>query len=458
MRRFSKSLAIAVSTLLLISICLAQQTSPTTPATSERQGSPTPPPGPVLGGDGIPYYIPLWRTNDYLLSSVIFQNGSSIGIGTTTPAATLDVNGGVNSAQAYQIGGSSVVSIGSPADGNLFLGAGAGVSNMEGRGEYNVFSGYQSGSSNTTGYFNTFVGSFAGSANTTGFDNTFSGNEAGASNTTGYFNTFFGYIAGADNTTGIHNTFFGYATGSASFGSGNAFFGSVAGYDNLGGGGNTFIGTLAGNSNTFGSANIFLGSLAGVSNTTGNNNIYIGTGGPSNGTENSTIRLGGPFQQWLRATNCGLHRRHLRRECRRCSRADQLKRTIRDANLLPALQRTNPRHGRHHQRPDETTASDLPLQAGVRQRGTHPPVRSHRRRGRQGLSRTGRHDNDGQPYSVRYQYLATMLLNEVQKQYHRAETQAEVIKAQEEKIDDLERRLTRLEKMVGNQVQMVAQK
>ena len=44
------------------------------------------------------------------------------------------------------------------------------------------------------------------------------------------------------------------------------------------------------------------------------------------------------------------------------------------------------------------------------------------------------YDNDGQPYTVRYQYLATMLLNEVQKQYHRAEAQAELIKAQQQEI------------------------
>jgi hypothetical protein len=68
------------------------------------------------------------------------------------------------------------------------------------------------------------------------------------------------------------------------------------------------------------------------------------------------------------------------------------------------------------------------------------------------------YDNNGQPYSVRYQYIATMLLNEVQKQYRRAETQAEIIKTQQLKIDDLEQRLTRLESMISNQVQTVAQK
>ena len=44
------------------------------------------------------------------------------------------------------------------------------------------------------------------------------------------------------------------------------------------------------------------------------------------------------------------------------------------------------------------------------------------------------YDNDGQPYTVRYQYLSTMLLNEVQKQYRRAEAEPKVIKAQQQKI------------------------
>ena len=55
------------------------------------------------------------------------------------------------------------------------------------------------------------------------------------------------------------------------------------------------------------------------------------------------------------------------------------------------------------------------------------------------------YDNDGQPYRVRYQYITTMLLNEVQKQYRRAEAEAKVITSQEDKIEQLEQRLTRLE-------------
>ena len=51
------------------------------------------------------------------------------------------------------------------------------------------------------------------------------------------------------------------------------------------------------------------------------------------------------------------------------------------------------------------------------------------------------YDKDGKPYTVRYQYIATMLLNDVQKQYHRAEAQAEVIKAQQQEIDGLQQQL-----------------
>ena len=63
----------------------------------------------------------------------------------------------------------------------------------------------------------------------------------------------------------------------------------------------------------------------------------------------------------------------------------------------------------------------------------------------------------GQPSTVRYQLLEPMLLNELQKQYHRSEKQAETIAAQQDqiqtqaqKIADLEGRLSRLESVIGS--------
>jgi hypothetical protein len=86
------------------------------------------------------------------------------------------------------------------------------------------------------------------------------------------------------------------------------------------------------------------------------------------------------------------------------------------------------------------------------------------------------YDNDGQPYTVRYQCLSTMLLNEAQKQYRRVEEESKMvamqqaeIKSQQQEIEALRRalqlqnaamqeRLSRLEKLVDSQMQSIAQK
>jgi hypothetical protein len=155
---------------------------------------------------------------------------------------SVDGSGNVNSTSgSYQIGGYTVLNVGSVADANLFLGVAAGASNVTGSGTSNVFSG-----------------DLAGYHNTTGSQNVFSGEQVGYSNTTGNLNTFSGYDAGESNTTG---------------------------------GTNTFSGFYAGLHNTTGSANTFYGALAGDNNVTGNNNIYVGNSGP--GSESNTIRIGG---------------------------------------------------------------------------------------------------------------------------------------------------------------------
>jgi len=46
-------------------------------------------------GSGTANKVPLWSTNTALGDSVIAQSGASIGIGNTSPGATLDVSGGV---------------------------------------------------------------------------------------------------------------------------------------------------------------------------------------------------------------------------------------------------------------------------------------------------------------------------------------------------------------------------
>jgi hypothetical protein len=48
---------------------------------------------PVLTLGGLAGYIPIWTDADKILNSIIYQDASNVGIGTTTPGATLEVNG-----------------------------------------------------------------------------------------------------------------------------------------------------------------------------------------------------------------------------------------------------------------------------------------------------------------------------------------------------------------------------
>jgi hypothetical protein len=60
---------------------------------SSRAAKNSPPANPDVTGVGTVDYIPMWDTTSDIIDSVIYQKSSEIGIATTTPAATLDVNG-----------------------------------------------------------------------------------------------------------------------------------------------------------------------------------------------------------------------------------------------------------------------------------------------------------------------------------------------------------------------------
>jgi hypothetical protein len=61
-----------------------------TPATAKNGA---PPANPAVTGKGVVDFIPMWDTTSDIVDSIMFQKSSQIGINTTSPAATLDVNG-----------------------------------------------------------------------------------------------------------------------------------------------------------------------------------------------------------------------------------------------------------------------------------------------------------------------------------------------------------------------------
>jgi hypothetical protein len=194
----------------------------------------------------------------------------NVGVGTSSPAAKLDVDGHINSSTLYMIHGDTVLYV-NPYNDVTLLGVGAGANDYGGHGvavgykaglnnngsEY-VFIGNEAGRDNA-GDYNTFVGYQAGFSNIDGSDNTFVGSNAGNQNR-GDANTFVGEGAGSDNDDGDDNTFVGQGAGGS----------------HTGGDYNTFLGRWAGGSHTSGSSNTFLGASAGGYNITGERNVFVG--------------------------------------------------------------------------------------------------------------------------------------------------------------------------------------
>jgi Chaperone of endosialidase len=207
--------------------------------------------------------------------------------------------------------------------GNFNTAIGAGALHLNSTGGANTANGEIALQSNTTGSNNTANGAAALTINSTGGDNTANGAAALADNTTGSFNTAngadalrsndadnntaTGFQALYSNTTGTENTANGVAalfhntnggentaTGFNALlhdtGNSNTASGAFALQQNTTGGGNQALGVNALGSNTIGSHNTAIGYGAGVNLTTGSNNIDIGHAGLAG--ESKTIRIG----------------------------------------------------------------------------------------------------------------------------------------------------------------------
>jgi hypothetical protein len=201
--------------------------------------------------------------------------GNTTGIQNTATgyvALSSNTTGGQNTATGYgalnlnTIGSSNTANgfgaLGSNTTGTNNTATGFGALNLNSTGGSNTANGFGALGSNTTGSSNTATGVGALSRNTTGPDNTANGLDALGSNTAGYHNTANGFQALSANTTGNYNTANGV----------QALYSNTTANDNTANGYQALF-------NNTGNSNIALGNSAGSNLTTGSFNIDIGNAG-----------------------------------------------------------------------------------------------------------------------------------------------------------------------------------
>jgi len=216
-----------------------------------------------------------------LVASQIYDDGSKVGVGTTTPVKKFDVNGDINisTGSGIYINGLRFLGELTGIPASTFLGEEAGINVDPSNGIHNTFVGWQSGKLNVKGTYNTFVATGAGAANVDGSYNVYIGADAGLNAVSGSLNTYVGFNAGKASTTAISSTFIGNKAGEVSTtASYNTFIGERSGQGNTTGEENTFVGRTSGLSNTIGTKNTIIGSTADVASNNLSNATAIGYG------------------------------------------------------------------------------------------------------------------------------------------------------------------------------------
>ena len=227
-------------------------------------------------------------------------------------------------AQATDLDG--VLPAGNTADGTGVLtslttgfgnsGFGFKALNFDTVGNSNAAVGFKALQRNVDGNFNTAMGALSLGSNQSGFQNTATGYGAlffndSTGNSNGNLNSAFGFYALLSNTDGSSNSAFGWAslasntTGTSNTANGvlalvlntDGFDNTASGFNALGantsGVGNTAVGENALANNTTGSGNTAVGDQAMDNETTGGDNLALGAGAGGNiVTANNVIAIG----------------------------------------------------------------------------------------------------------------------------------------------------------------------
>jgi len=290
---------------------------------------------------------------------------------------------------------------------------------------------------NTTGSGNTATGWTALQDNTIGFNNTANGSNSLARNTTGINNTASGEGALFLNTTGSQNTADGvFALGNNTEASQNTALGFEALIFNTTGASNTSVGYNSLLNNTTGGNNIALGAAAGENLVTGSNNIYIGNSGAE---ESGVIRIG-TRPTHKSAFVAGIYGSTVASgvtvvvspngRLGTVTSSERYKQAIqpmdKTSEALYALQPVTFRY-KHELDPDSVPQFGLVAEQVEK---VHPDLVAR--------------DDQGKPYTVRYDAVNAMLLNEFLKEHRKLEEQARENESQERAISELRTTITEL--------------
>jgi hypothetical protein len=304
--------------------------------------------------------------------------------------------------------------------------------------------------SNTNGFHNTAIGDRALFSNTTSFDNTATGHSALFGNTTGDNNTAIGSRALWQNTTGRTNT----AIGSTALlentaGNNNTATGTGALTSNTTGSDNTATGDAALFGNTTGSNNIAVGAIAGFNLTRGNNNIDIGSPGVAG--EANTIRIGvqgtqtATFIAGISGTPLGPGvavgvnvngQLGVRPSSARYKEAIQPM-----DNASEAIHALKPAKFRYKKELDPDGISQFGLVAEEVEK-VNPDLVAR--------------DEQGKPYSVRYEAVNAMLLNEFLKEHRKVEKLEATVAQQQKDFQKEIQSLAGIVKEQASQIQKVS--
>ena len=282
--------------------------------------------------------------------------------------------------------------------------------------------------SNATGGFNTANGAFALSRNITGHDNTAIGDSALYSNTSGQENTANGSVALLFNT-GDRNTAVGTSAlvfnTTGSFNTANGWNSLLS---NTTGTFNTALGESALGHNTTGNNNVALGAGAGDNVTTGSNNVYIGTVGVDPG-ESNTCYIGQVFG----ATSIGLPVLiNSEGKLGTNTSSSRFKDDIKPLDTVSEdLFKLKPVSFRYKRELDPTGTPRFGLVAEDVE-AVNPNLVVH--------------DKQGKPYTVRYDQVNAMLLNEFLKEHRRVEEQNVKLEKQGNQIREQETTITEIKK------------